>query len=384
VILALLAFGAFVMAALPAWLFRVNLRAYRPPPARPRVGPPPRVSVLIPARNEERSIGAALEAALASQGVELEVIVLDDHSEDATAPIVRRFASHDPRVRLLDGPELPDGWCGKQHACWVLAQSATHDLLLFLDADVRLAADGAARLVAFLQQSEADLVSGIPLQEVRTLPEKLVIPLIHFVLLGFLPLGRMRASRNPAYGAGCGQLFLAKRSGYAKVGGHAAIPTTLHDGIQLPRCFRAGGLVTDLCDATPIARCRMYHGGSELWRGLAKNATEGLGAPGLIVPTTLLLFIGQVLPIILLGLSLWMSPVAAVPAAAALACSYYPRLAGVVRFGQPLLGALFQPVGVLILLAIQWHAFLALILGRPRGWKGRAYRGAAARSGLTR
>ena len=195
-----LALIALVLAAIPAWLFWRNLSAYQPPPSPAAWGSLPRVSVLIPARNEEQTIQAAVEAALASEGVELEVVVLDDQSEDATAAIVRRLAERDARVRLLNGPELPDGWCGKQHACWVLASSASYDLLLFLDADVRLASEGLARMVAFLQESGADLVSGIPFQETGTLLEHLVIPLIHFVLLGFLPMRRMRAAGTPPMG----------------------------------------------------------------------------------------------------------------------------------------------------------------------------------------
>jgi hypothetical protein len=373
VILMVLALAALVLAAIPASLFWANLRAYRPPPPPSSSGLPPRVSVLIPARDEERSIRDAVEAALASESVEVEVLVLDDHSEDATGATVRQLAERDPRVRLLAGPELPDGWCGKQYACWILTSHASYDLLLFLDADVRLASNGLARMTAFLQQSGADLVSGIPCQETRTLLEQLVIPLIHFVLLGFLPIGRMRASGAPAYGAGCGQFFLARQSSYENAGGHSAIRDTLHDGLRLPRSFRAAGLRTDLCDATEIACCRMYRSGRDLWYGLSKNATEGLGTPGLIVPSTLVLFLGQVLPVLLLGLSIWLAPVAVFPAMVATICSYYPRLAGIRRFRQPVLGALLHPIGVFILLAIQWYAFVALILGRPRGWKGREY-----------
>jgi hypothetical protein len=315
---------------------------------------------------------------LASEDIDLEVIVLDDHSDDATASIVRQLATTDSRVRLLDGPELPTGWCGKPFACWNLAKEASFDLLLFLDADVRLSPSGLARMVAFQQQSAADLVSGIPFQETRTLAEQLVIPIIQFVLLGFLPIRRMRASHNPAFGAGCGQLFLARRSSYERAGGHAAIRTTLHDGIELPRSFRGVGLTSDLFDATPVARCRMYRGLGELWRGLTKNAIEGLGAPALVVPSTLFLFLGQVSPVALLGLAIWYSPAAAWPAAAATACAYYPRLAGVIRFGQPVAGAILHPIGALILLAIQWHAWLARVLRRPRTWKGRVYGKAVA------
>lgn len=371
--LMVLAAVALALAAVPALLFRLNSRAYQAPPEVPSDGRRPRVSVLIPARNEERSIQDTVAAALASEGVELELLVLDDHSDDATSPIVRAITERDSRVKLFAAPELPDGWCGKQHACWVLAHNASHDLLLFLDADVRLAPGGLARLVAFLESSHADLVSGIPRQETNTWLERLVIPLIHFILLGFLPLWRMRTRWDPAYGAGCGQLFLARRSSYQRAGGHATIRGTLHDGIKLPRAFRAVGLTTDLCDATDLARCRMYHNASELWRGLAKNASEGLGSASLILPSTLLLFAGQVLPIMLAVASLWQTSAAAVPAVAATACSYYPRLIGASRFRQPIFAALFHPLAILVFLAIQWYALVRHALGMPSGWKGRSY-----------
>lgn len=368
-----LALCALILAAVPAFLFCTNLRLYTLPPLRSVPDSFRRVSVLIPARDEIASIANAIEAALACVEVEVEVVVLDDHSQDGTAAAVQRFVETDCRVRLLSGPDLPEGWCGKQYACSVLAEHASYDLLLFLDADVRLAPDGLARLVSFLHDSDADLVSGIPRQETGSLVEQMVIPLIHFVLLGFLPLGRMRRSGATAYGAGCGQLFLARRASYEKMGGHAAIRSTLHDGIYLPRAFRQAGFRTDLCDATEIARCRMYRGGGELWQGLAKNAVEGLGAASMIVPTTLLLVFGQVIPLPLLLLSLWMWPVAVLPAGAAVVCSYFPRIAGLVKFRQPPLGALLHPFAVVILLAIQWYALGAHILGYPRGWKGRAY-----------
>ncbi len=345
-----------VLAAVPALLFLANLFLYRRAPAPEGAA----ISVLIPARNEERSIVAALEAALASRGVSIEVLVLDDGSEDATAALVAGIARRDARVRLLAAPPLPAGWCGKQHACHVLAGHARHNLLTFLDADVRLEPEGLARLAAFLRQRGADLVSGVPAQETGTLLERMVIPLIHFILLGFLPLIGMRWSRHPAFAAGCGQLFLARADAYHRAGGHAAIRATLHDGIQLPRAFRAAGLRTDLCDATDLARCRMYRGGRELWQGLAKNATEGLAAPGMIVPATLLLVGGQVLPVILL------SP-------AALALAYLPRLAGVLWFRQSLVGALLHPLGVLVVVAIQWYALARSLFGRPATWKGRRY-----------
>ena len=315
----------------------------------------------------------AVEAVLASWGVELEVIVLDDQSEDATANVVSAMAERDGRVRLVRGQPLPVGWCGKQYACSLLARAARHPLLVFLDADVRLAPDGLARMAAFLEQSKADLASGIPLQETGTLVEKLVIPLNHFVLLGFLPLARMRRSRHPAYAAGCGQLFLARRISYEAAGGHAAIRASFHDGITLPRAFRAAGFRTDLCDLTEIAMCRMYRTAGDVWRGLAKNATEGLASPVIIMPATALLLGGQVLPVVLVAATSWLPPAAACLAVIAAVASYCPRCAAAWRFRQSWLGAFLHPAGILILLVIQWHAFLIAARHRPAIWKGREY-----------
>jgi hypothetical protein len=365
---------SLVLALVPALLFLANLKAYASPPCPTPAQLIPPVSVLIPARNEETTIGSSVAAVLASRGVPFEIIVLNDHSEDATAAIVNEMTEGDDRLRLVSAPELPAGWCGKQHACWVLAQEARHPLLVFLDADVRVESDALARMAAFLEESGADLASGIPRQETVGLLEKLLIPLIHFVLLGFLPIAKMRRSTRAAFAAGCGQLFIARREAYERSGGHAAIRGTLHDGIKLPRAFRAAGLKTDLFDATDLAVCRMYRTSREVWLGLSKNASEALAARPLIGPMTLILLGGQVLPLVLLCLAFvawpaWQRALALF----ATAVSYYPRMVSVVRFRQSLLGALLHPFGVVLLVTIQWFAFVRNAQGRPSTWKGRAY-----------
>jgi hypothetical protein len=374
-ILFLLACTALVLATLPALLLAKNLSLYQAPPALEAANSLPRVSILIPARNEERSIESSVAAALASERVELEVIVLDDHSTDRTAQKVQALAARDPRVRLETAPPLPTGWCGKQHACFVLSQLASSDWLLFLDADVRLAPAAAGRAVAFSEQSGAALVSGVPLQETGTLLEKLLIPLIHFILLGFLPLARMRSSTSPSLGAGCGQLFLARRAAYTVIGGHAAVRASLHDGLKLPRAFRAAGFATDLFDATHLATCHMYHSAGEVWRGLAKNAVEGLAAPAMILPATLLLGGGQVLPLLLMLLALGTNASLAVKliAALALGVAYAPRVLAAIRFRQSWLGVALHPLGVALFLTLQWYALLRWALGKPAAWKDREY-----------
>ena len=371
-----LALAALVLASVPASMALLNLAFYRPPKRSPAPQP---VSVLIPARDEQRSIGGCLEAVLASEGVDLEVVVLDDHSRDATAEIVLRLAERDSRVRLLPAPPLPDGWCGKQHACHQLSRAGRHPVLVFLDADVELAPSGLRRMLGFLESSGADLVSGIPRQRTGSLMEKLVVPLIHFILLGFLPFPGMRFSRSPAFAAGCGQLFVARREAYRRAGGHAAIRSSRHDGVTLPRAFRRAGLTTDLCDATTVAGCRMYRSALEVWRGFAKNADEGMASPAAIVPWTLLLFGGQVLPVVLLAAAIAAgSPAAATWAGTGCVFAWGTRAFLTARFRQSWLGAALHPAGVLAVLAIQWYALVQALRGRQVEWKGRRAGGTPA------
>jgi hypothetical protein len=370
-----LALICLVCAFLPCALSLWNFFLYRVPPT-PRDGAKlPPVSVLIPARDEEANIRAALESVLANRGVPFEVIVLDDHSADRTAELVRELADKDPRVRLETAPPLPQGWCGKQHSCAALAGRASFPLLVFMDADVRLAPDALARMANFIVERNVALASGVPRQELGTAWEKILLPLIHFVLLGLLPMWRMRRVTKAAYAAGCGQLFIARAEDYHACGGHGAIRASLHDGLQLPRAFRRQGLKTDLFDATPVASCRMYRNAEEVFAGLGKNAVEGLAAPGRIVPLTLLLLLGQVVPFALIFAG---SGRVTALAALSVALAWLPRGLACVRFRQPASGALLHPLGIVGLLAIQWRALFQHWRGRPAQWRGRSYAKTAA------
>ncbi|MBA2743376.1 MAG: glycosyltransferase, partial [Chthoniobacterales bacterium] len=323
-----------------------NLRVFAPPL---RSDSSAKVSILIPARDEEMNIEAAVLAALGNANAE--VLVLDDDSTDRTREMVDAIARCEPRLRMLSSEPLPTGWIGKNHACAQLAAAASHSLMLFVDADVRLAPDAAARLAASLRKSNAALISGVPQQEVGTFSEKLLVPLIHFLLLGFLPLERMRRSAHPAYASACGQLIMVERVAYGRSGGHSAIRGRVHDGLALPKQFRLSGFHTDLVDVTDLATCRMYRRNADVWRGLAKNTHEGLGAPARIVPMTLLLVCGQVLPFALLATGRWTFIIAAVLA-------LLPRVLALRRFHQTLPSVVLHPIAIAALLCIQWAGLI--------------------------
>ena len=226
-------------------------------------------------------------------------------------------------------------------------------------------------MALFLQSRHAGLVSGFPRQEMATLLEKLLIPLIHWLLLCFLPLWAMKRFQWSAFGAGCGQWFMTTQAAYEATGGHAVIKASLHDGLTLPRAYRRAGYRTDICDATSLATCRMYRSAREVWRGLAKNAREGMAATKQILFWTVVLLCGQVLPwaLLLLGRHqpnlLW-------PALLAILLSLAVRASMTAQFRQSLLGALLHPLAIVLLLAIQWYAIVLAMVGRPVGWKGRS------------
>jgi hypothetical protein len=183
----------------------------------------------------------------------------------------------------------------------------------------------------------------------------------------------MRRTTAPECSAGCGQLFIARRDAYQACGGHANIRDSLHDGIQLPRLFRKAGFRTDLFDATDLATCRMFHSDGEVWRGLSRNATEGLASPKMILPMTVFLLGGQVLPFFLLTVAFSLSQKQFVLALLAVVFALLPRLIASRRFQQPVLSALLHPLGVMGLLFIQWYALLSSFFGRSRQWRGRVY-----------
>lgn len=340
------------------------------PPAPPVAVPA--VSVLIPARDEQHCIAAAVESVLASQAVTVEVIVLDDHSGDATAAEVQRIAADDDRVRLVSGQPLPAGWNGKQFACYQLSQLAKYDCLLFMDADVRLSPAALADLLGCLEAGRMGLLSLFPRQRTGSWLECWLIPLMHVILLGYLPLERMRRSRHPAYAAGCGQLFLTRQAEYQLAGTHRAIAASRHDGLKLPAAYRRAGLATDLADGTELASCRMYRSAGEVIRGLLKNADEGIASPRRLIPFTLLLLGASLWPVVTLALA-WQAdrPVAIAVSGLAITLGHFPRIVAAAQFRQSSYGVLFHIAAVTLFVGLQWVAFFAKALGQKPAWKGR-------------
>jgi len=353
---------ALLLAVFPAATGLINLFLLRMPAGRPPEGT--LVSILIPARDEAANIGACLEAALAQQGVAIEVVVMDDGSTDGTPDIVRAIAARDPRVRLVAAPALPAGWSGKMHACARLSEAARGTHLLFLDADVRLAPGAAAGLAAHAARHGIALVSGVPRQRIESIGEGLTVPMINLLLIGYLPGGGRAFTRHPGFAAGCGQMMLFERRAYEAVGGHGALRATLHDGLNFPRLMRAAGRRTEIVEGARLASCRMYRGFGEAWRGFLKNAREGMATPVGLPIWTVMLAGAHLWPFFLLpAMQAWL----------ALALVFALRAAITRRVGEPYWTVALHPAAVVVALAIQWAALARALLGRKEGWKGRDY-----------
>ncbi|MDE1160490.1 MAG: glycosyltransferase family A protein [Acidobacteriaceae bacterium] len=381
---------AALFAALPAVRFAFNLRRYRPPRFGYVEGE--YVAVLIPARNEAENIAACIASALASAEVTVELCVCDDASIDATASIVQAIAAHDPRVHLVHSAALPRDWNGKQHACWKLARTAVHaPLLLFLDADIVLHPWAIARAVAALRSREVSLLSGLPRSRTTGGLGALLLPLQHFTLLAHHSLRGLQRSSQPQYAAGSGQFLLVDRAAYFSSGGHAEIRASQHDGLQLPRAFREHGFRTDLIDLTRLATAQPS-APAATWNSLSRQSAEETPTFGKLLWRSLSLFLGQVAPaacalwLLYLAITDWQQLLHGSVAldidsfllgglllCIAIAAAALPRLIAAYRFKQPWWSALLHPLGVTLLLLLQWTAWLRAKFGSQALWRGRRY-----------
>lgn len=370
-ILPLLITLAFVIL----WLTAVsNLLLFPRLNPKDRPATTPLVSILIPARNEARAIGRAVRSLLAQTYGNFEIVLLDDQSEDETAVLATQAAYNDPRFRLITGQPLPPGWLGKNWACHQLAQAARGDILLFADADVVWEPGALTAVVAHSTQHQADLLAVWPTQQTATWGERLVVPLINFAILCYLPILPVHHTHIPAFAAANGQCLAFRRTAYATIGGHAALRGNVIEDVAFAQRIKRHRLRLRLADSNQLIHCRMYDNWGQVRAGFAKNILAGHGNSVLfLLVSTLFHWLLFVYPWLwlLLGGGWWALGLMFAGVGLRLATAVFTHTWGWKRpFVPNLAPPLLMPLSVLLMTriaaqAIWWH-------WRGGGqWKGR-------------
>lgn len=235
------------------------------------------VSILIPARNEERNIGLLLKDLLESPGAVREILVCDDRSEDRTAQVVESFAAIDRRIRLVRGGDPPEGWLGKNHACFILAGQAAGRKLLFLDADVRVSRGAVAKAVYTMDDQHVSLLSLFPRQYMPTVGTRTAVPLMNWILLSLLPLIAVRKMPQPSLAAANGQFMLFDAEIYRRLQPHRLFRGSAVEDMSIVEDYKRRGLAVSTLLGNRDVKCRMYGSFAEAVNGFAKNVFRFFG-----------------------------------------------------------------------------------------------------------
>lgn len=264
-------FGLTVAAGASVFIALVNLKALQPLSGGHSFESFPLVSILVPARNEERTIAECVRALLTQGYPNMEILILDDHSEDRTRELVRETVGADKRVRVLDGDSIPPGWLGKHWACHQLVEAAQGEFILFIDSDTVVGPDVVRDAVGSAIAEEADLFAVMPSRVSRPWADRLVSGIIAWAMTAWMPVGLAHSSSNPSLSATFGPFMLFRKEAYEAIGGHAAIRNNTLDDFELGRRIKSAGLRWRLVDATGRVFTEDYITSAETIDGIARS-----------------------------------------------------------------------------------------------------------------
>lgn len=355
---------------------RLSLAA-RPPPARWLS-----VSVVIPARDEERDLEAAVRSHLAQDYPDLEVIVVDDRSTDATPRILERLAGEDARLRVVSGSDPPPDWLGKPHALHLGAAQARGDLLLFADADVLYDRRTLRESVTLLEVERLDFLCLLPRFVMRGFWENVLLPnILLSYFFGPAILANSDWFRWFAAGGGAGNLV--RRDGYDAIGGHAAIRCSVIDDVRLAFRAKQAGLRCRAVRAEDRISVRMYHGFREVCDGFTKNVAylyQGwIGV--LVLLLSLASIVPAVLPTAVLLAAVLGAPVSSADvglSALGFAMAIVARGAMALALREPLWAAVTNPLMVAVWTGIIGRSLYWKLVRKEVRWRGRRYDAARA------
>ena len=281
-ITALVFAGLRLLVALVNYLFRPGIKETESREELP-------VSVLIPARNEEKNIGKLLDQLGSQDYFNLEIIVLDDCSDDNTAAVVREKMTADSRIKLIENDHVPEGWSGKNYACHLLSQKAGGKYYLFLDADISIRNNIISAMLHFLERHGLVLVSIFPKQEMRSFGERITVPNMNWILLSLLPLVMVRLSKRPSLSAANGQFLLFDAAAYRRLSPHEMVRSSLVEDIEMMRKIKKlrpdtgrrrslrNRYRTAVLTGDERISCRMYADFDQAVHGFSKNVLHFFG-----------------------------------------------------------------------------------------------------------
>jgi chlorobactene glucosyltransferase len=344
-----------------------------------------RVSLLVPARNEERNIRRCVESLLSQSYSNYEVIVVDDRSTDSTQAILAAIAGADPRLRVIHGNELPPGWAGKPHALHQASEAATGEWLVFVDADTWLEPGALSATLAEALETRADLFTTLHRQVMGSFWERAVLPL---VLLGLSTAFPPRKVNDPAlpHAVANGQYFMMRRAVYEAIGGHQAVKSSIVEDRDIAALVKGRGYRLVVADARDVISTRMYGSLAEMWEGWTKNIFLGLhDHPGLLLlglfGATLAVAAALFLPVwTLLGLGwflrggTWMALAVLLESLIVWGYLLWSRAQASRSFGISAWYALTVPLGSALFGAMMFASAWKVISGHGVTWKGRTYR----------
>ena len=344
----------------------------------------PLISICIPARNEERNIGRCVEALLAQTYPNFEIIVLDDRSTDSTPEILSTLSASDPRISIINGSDLPQGWAGKPHALTQAEAAARGEWLCFVDADTFVTPDALAAVYSKAIETDADLFTIMTKQIMLTFWERAVLPLVMTALsVGFSPRKVNDPKRKDAIANG--QFIFIKRDVYRAIGGHAAIKGSIVEDKDLALLTKSSGYRLVIADGRQVASTRMYTSLAEMWEGWTKNIYLGLKDDrGLLLLGVFGAFLAFAAALLLPAWVLWGVYLTAAGTGAAgsvilveavLLWGYLVYWRGMASRGMdiPIWYALTTPLGAGLFAAMMVTSAYRVLSGKGVTWKGRTY-----------
>jgi chlorobactene glucosyltransferase len=363
----------FVLLIICIWnLFVIRKKKFQPPENIPFV------SVLVPARNEEINISNVLTSLLEQDYPNYEVIVLNDSSEDRTGEIIAGLKIKYKQLQVLSGKPLEAGWTGKCFACRQLYDASKGEYIIFTDADTVHNKNSVSGSVNIAMGTGADMLTLFPEMTMKTLPEKIAMPMLFFTIMLLLPMYFVDKKGYVKFSVGIGPFMMFRRSAYEAIGTHESVRSAIVEDVWLGRKIKEHGLKLVAADGSDLLSVRMYRNAKDIWNGFSKNIFAGLDyssfslfamiliylllffVPFILFPCQLSLQFASRDILILTGLQVIML--------------YIARFLIAFRFRLGFLSAFLHPLGALIVPLIAFNSWIWIKFRNGTKWKGRVYK----------